>query len=247
MEPTDLYNKSKRNLAVFTAFLALVLFGRVTPEESGKLLGFKLAPEAIPTILFFVVAYLLYQFILARVVQRDDVRNQSLVKIDFLILTGFSTAVLFVYLGWYLPNLFGFALRDLFSIVSTVMTGAAAAYTFWRLSDFAKWRRDVLSLRKVSIAQRLKEPGWVLNFNSSHPQGKKAISFNDDGTIAEGRNSNEFKWKLERDQLVIIRENGDLQNRFTYIPATDRFISVDDPNAKGFKPQSIFRSGQGDT
>src|SRR5690606_8275299 len=78
MEPTDFYNRSKRNLAAFTSFFALILFGGVAPEEGTKILGFILAKDTLPAVLFVVVLYLLYQFILAISFQPDSIRKQQL-------------------------------------------------------------------------------------------------------------------------------------------------------------------------
>src|SRR5437868_7607193 len=57
---------------------------------------------------------------------------------------------------------------------------------------------------------------WVLNYNPTNPRGRKNISFNEDGTIGEGRNPNEYRWSYANDHLDIIRQNNDLQNRFKY-------------------------------
>jgi hypothetical protein len=43
MEPSELYNRNKRNLAIFAALLALVLVGGVKPEDQGELLGFRIS------------------------------------------------------------------------------------------------------------------------------------------------------------------------------------------------------------
>jgi TIR domain len=86
--------------------------------------------------------------------------------------------------------------------------------------------------------------GWILNFNPGSPNGRKKISFNSDGTIGQGRNKNEFKWQLTRDSiLTIYREDGSLQNKFSYDQSTNRFICINDRSAKGIRDQIIYREG----
>jgi hypothetical protein len=97
MEPTELYNHSKRNLVIFAAVLALALFGVVKVEGTVNQFGLTVVPNAVPTVLFFVVVYLLYQFVLASTFQHDDVRRRT--RIDFASTAGFSSFVLLGYLG----------------------------------------------------------------------------------------------------------------------------------------------------
>lgn len=83
--------------------------------------------------------------------------------------------------------------------------------------------------------------GWILNFNPEIFTGRKLISFNSDGKIGEGRNSNEYTWSMVGDELEIRRQNGDLQNRFRFDRQGNKFISTNHPDAKGIKDQFIFR------
>jgi hypothetical protein len=84
--------------------------------------------------------------------------------------------------------------------------------------------------------------GWILNFNPASTRASKRISFNDDGSIREGKNKNEFRWQISSDLLAIYRENGSLQNKFRYDEETNRFICINDSNAKGIKDQIIYYS-----
>ena len=80
---------------------------------------------------------------------------------------------------------------------------------------------------------------WMLNFNPKSENKKKEISFNRDGTFGEGRNKNEHTWKTEGDVLEIVRENGDLQNRFTFEKTRKIFVCTNEPHAKGIQNQTI--------
>jgi hypothetical protein len=89
--------------------------------------------------------------------------------------------------------------------------------------------------------KKLFEPGWILHFNSASPKAVKDISFNADGTIGNGRNHNEDRWRIANGALAIIRPNGDIQNIFRYDPHSNMFLCTNDRNARGYKNQTIFK------
>lgn len=83
---------------------------------------------------------------------------------------------------------------------------------------------------------------WVLVYNPSNPKGRKNISFNEDGTIGEGRNHNEWRWSYANDHLDIWMKDNRLHNRFKYDPPSGRFHSTNDLEAHGLvKSQVIFQ------
>jgi hypothetical protein len=43
--------------------------------------------------------------------------------------------------------------------------------------------------------------------------------------------------------LTIYREDGSLQNKFSYDQSTNRFICINDRSAKGIRDQIIYREG----
>jgi hypothetical protein len=67
-----------------------------------------------------------------------------------------------------------------------------SVFVLLRGAEWANWRREAIVLREATIEQRLKISGWLLNYNPKLPNKIKPISFNDDGTIGDGRNPNEF-------------------------------------------------------
>lgn len=243
MEPSDLYNKSKRNLAVFTAFLALVVFGSVAPEENAKIIGFKLDPGAVPTVLFFVVMYLLWQLVLARYFLSDDVRGRLLMRLDFGILVTASVLSLCYFLWAFVPQMPSVdEAKVLF--FTTLLLSVILTYAVYRSTELLKWRREAQSLRQRTLADRLREPGWMLHYNPGSEKALKPISFEEGGRIGQGQNSSEHRWSLEGNMLTITREGGELQNVFRYEPSIDQFRSVADPHAKGIQGQTIFRISQ---
>jgi hypothetical protein len=242
MEPTEHYNRSKRNLAIFAAILALVLFGGLTAKDGGSFFGFNVRPEVIPTVLFFVVFYLLYQFFLARLFQHDEIRSRTSIWIDFYIIAGFSLVVLVGYLIFYLlRQIVELTPLALVAVLLLALVSALVTLALIRWNDLAKWRREAFALRKSMLTQRLKEPGWILNYNPKIPGRTKQISFEDDGSIGEGRNDNEFKWNLVNDQLDIIAKDGALHNSFAYEADTDQFKATRPERKYKIEGQVIYR------
>jgi hypothetical protein len=108
--------------------------------------------------------------------------------------------------------------------------------------DLSVWPK-LLSSSDQLLYARLLIGGWTLNFNPAvrSPRAHKKISFNTDGTVGEGRNRNEFNWKISNGLLEIYKEDGLLQNKFRYDESTDRFVCTNDPDARGIKNQIIYR------
>lgn len=244
MEPTELYNRSKRNLFIFATVLALLLVGGTSAPQAGAVFyGFNARPEYIPSVLSLVVLYLLFQFFLARNFQPDTIRNRT--KVDFWVTAGFSIFVLFGYLTIYLrPLIVGLSPSVWATLLLIVVTSGLAGFTLLKWSDLQKWRRETFSLRRSSLEQRLKEPGWTLNYNPQRPGKTKPISFNDDGTIGEGHNDNEHRWRLTDDRLDIYASNGELQNSFDYDAATDQFKATRPERKFAIEGQVIYRQPQ---
>jgi hypothetical protein len=242
MEPTQLYNHSKRNLLVFAVILALVLFRGIEATNSAQLFGFKVRPEVLPTALFFVVGYLVYQFFLARTFQADELRNRTWLWLDFAITTGFASVVLLGYLILYLfYQVLGFGLSAGLVILPIVVSAVAVVFVLSRSAEWVKWRREAIDLRAATIEPRLKEPGWILNYNPKIQGGTKQISFNDDGSIGEGKNPNEHSWRLVGNKLEILNADGERQNLFQYDPSTDQFKSLGRAKAFNIEGQYIYR------
>lgn len=100
---------------------------------------------------------------------------------------------------------------------------------------------NLLKLRtNASVPSLLKNHRWILYHNPKLGR-KKEISFLDNGQIGEGGNQNETVWSLRGDELIIHRQNGDLQNRFKYDPSSHKFVCIKDTNAKGLEDQYIQR------
>lgn len=248
MEPSDLYNKSKRNLVVFAALLLLVVVGGVEPQDQAQLLGFRIkSPDLVPVALLLVTAYCVYQFCFAWLLQPEESRRR--LRYDFPIIVGMAAVFVAIYVILdAIPRLSELGLG--YTVYGGVVALAfSVAYVTWRSMQISKWRREVLALRRRSLESRVLDQHWTLEFDPKRKR-TKAIEFRQGGEVGEGCNDNEHSWSLEGRTLVISRANDELQNRFEYDEKSDRFVSTDDAEAdavrRGFRGQSIFGSGPPD-
>jgi hypothetical protein len=247
MEPSELYNRNKRNLGLFAALLIIVVLGGIRPEDQGQFFGFKIAaPDLVPVGIWCVTIWCLYQYWFGWTLQADALRSR--IRFDFYITAFLAVVAILAYVAFDLAPLLikmgtGFLLLLL---VAVVVVAVVVAYALYRTAELKKWRLEAFSLRKSTIRERLEEPGWVLNFNAKHPKGFKAIEFLEGGAVGQGRNDNEYQWELDGQDLVIRRHDGTLQNRFRYDETTDQFVSTDDREAdavkRGNTGQYIYRS-----
>jgi hypothetical protein len=201
--------------------------------------GFHVANEALPTVLFSITVYLLYQYWIAWSFQTDSLKKK--IQHDFFV-TVVPTAIVIAY---YLYVSLGDKIAVLASnapIAAAIgAIGGAAAFWMWQAARLRASRLENVSLRSRTIKDRLFENGWKLNFNPRLAQGTKPISFKKDGTIGDGQNNNESRWRWDGDALELIRADGSVHNRFEYDPDTDRFISNQPSAVHSIRGQFIHR------
>lgn len=246
MEPTAIYNKSKRNLAVFAGLLALVLFGGIEPKEKEaiSLLPFHITrPDAVPHVIFPIVAYCAYQYYLSWTYQSEQIQKKTRIDFYFILSLSIGAICYYIFVHW-LPSITED--RQVFiTLVAIITTSISAVSVFFLFGRVKALRDRLFAVRRETIADRIVESGWILNFNPKHPKGRKAISFKPEGEIGTGRNQNEHTWKIANGHLEIWKENGDLQNRFLYDEENDRFVSTNEPEAdaikRGIRDQEIYR------
>lgn len=237
VEPTSLYTKSKRNVLLISAVLFLIVLGQVRLTEKASSLPVSIDnPEYVPHILFAVEAFLIYQLWFSWELQRSV--SSRLLTVDFIVTCIISAASLFTYAQHYLPLL---TANIPFSLVSILIGAAGFAALLYASAELVKRRGIIDRLRTTFLRERLFEAGWIMNFNQQAPNGKKEISFNQDGTVGAGRNANEDRWEWIGRNLKLIRADGSLQNIFVYDPRNDQFTSVPDSSAKGLPDQIIYR------
>ncbi|HWA13643.1 MAG TPA: hypothetical protein VHA15_11160 [Burkholderiales bacterium] len=79
---------------------------------------------------------------------------------------------------------------------------------------------------------------WVLVFNPPHRL--KPITFMPDGTVGEGRNNNEYMWRVSGDKLELVQADGRVHSRFAFNQRTTSFLHTNDADTLSIRGQYII-------
>ncbi len=140
---------------------------------------------------------------------------------------------------------FGRISSDYFTLVAAFITVAVATISSGLLNKAILELARKRLTSKIRIEERLisalLKGRWVLDFNPKKTNGKKFISFSDDGTIGLGRNNNENAWRLNSGLLEILSSDGKVFSRFKYVENEDCFLHTNDTDTLSIKGQRIYR------
>lgn len=105
------------------------------------------------------------------------------------------------------------------------------------IGPFRWWRAS----RKIKSILRGRRFVFVFN-----PEGRrrKVVTFNADGTIGEGQNNNEHRWKVRRGRLEIYGADGVLYSSFRHDPVSGKLIHTNEPNTRSIRNQSFDIMGE---
>ncbi len=105
----------------------------------------------------------------------------------------------------------------------------------------------VIALQWVFVYQRPRVPvqdelrdivtSSIFRLFFNPPNRSKPITFEPDGSIGAGRNSNEYTWRVTQSQLEILHEDGRVYSRFSYDPRTASFIHTNDADTHSTRNQ----------
>ena len=246
MEQT--YRKSRRNLALVTGLLLLVLFVELEPvtENSFQLFPFHLKnPDLLPHILAVVSLYLMYNTSIAWGILRASSGRHRLEAVDFRMSITAPAIVLAIYIySKVVPPaqeilssiVSGFSLSAIAAAIIAALSGALAVIATISSAKIRELRtvRIHLTVREQLIHE-LTNQDWLLFFNPKNRHARKIINFSKDGEIHEGRNENEHSWHLDQSELVITKKDGSLQNRFYFDETDCVFKSTNDSKADALK------------
>lgn len=93
------------------------------------------------------------------------------------------------------------------------------------------------SMSDDAIKEVLIDNEWSMCFRP--PDGKKRISFKENGEVGRGKNNNEHKWSVNDGVLEIFTDKDIIHNKFWYSPAKSKFLAVDSPDIRAFLGQYI--------
>lgn len=92
---------------------------------------------------------------------------------------------------------------------------------------------------EANILHAIKDRRFNFVFNPKTGQSK-TLTFLDNGSIGEGRNSNEWRSKIENGLLEILDANGRLYSRFTFVPHTTSFHHTNEQVTQSIKGQYLI-------
>lgn len=257
LEPSDSYIKQRRAVIIASGLLAIAtIVGIDTPNGEQSLFPFKLKDsKALAPILALIAFYNSYLFILNWGLQIKTIREKLSIKNDFRITLAISSASILTYFaslipiptfGWiaaptnHIFSLPGGAAEIFISVISGVVVFFASGPVFNSLQTRLNAKLFEKASRQEKIQKALVRSGWVLNFNFSHPRGKKQIEFMPDGEIQKGKNNNETTWRLRDGFLELLNIKSQVHSRFIYVESENRFLHTNDEDTLSLKPQEIY-------
>lgn len=107
----------------------------------------------------------------------------------------------------------------------------------------------VIALRWALVYQRPRVPAhdelrdmvissvFRLFFNPPHQS--KPITFEPDGSVGAGRNSNEHSWRIQNSELELVQQDGVVHSRFAYDPRTATFFHTNATDTHSIRNQYI--------
>jgi hypothetical protein len=113
--------------------------------------------------------------------------------------------------------------------VSGVGAAASADLRFARINDAVTFQLN------ETILGAILQNTYRLTFN---PETKKSklVTFSPDGTVKEGRNDNEYQWRVVNGRLEFLNKAGEVYSRFVYDPGSRTFVhtnETDTPSIRG--------------
>jgi len=107
-----------------------------------------------------------------------------------------------------------------------------------RESRFTPWNNQILKQLGDEIVKFLLGHQLKLIFDPTTGRSK-TITFLEDGSIGEGRNQNESKWRVSDGRLEILEDSNVVHSRFIFVATTKSFHHTNDPDTRSIKGQSI--------
>lgn len=253
MEPSDSYYKTKRAFLLFVGCLLLAIFvGFKISDNTQRIsvLPFSLEkPQYLSAIFAVLVVFYLFQFALQWAAQKAEVQVNQFHRIDFLTSVSIGVVSLICFAAQILyENIQAFSLvfdkpetKVILAIVSAALGAASSSFILEVSTSIGRWikgtaRKEDEALFTIAVSGR-----WMLYYNPENQMVKKVITFLDNGSIGEGKNENESSWRVRNELLEILNSHDQIFSRFTYIPASERFVHTNDPDTLSIRSQTISR------
>lgn len=225
--PTDIYYKSRRFTVVVSFFLSLTIYGGAYLPEDGVICQIKLAtPEYLPIIVTIILMYSIWEYFASWYVQKPEVRDGFINIIDCFF-TGLISISPLSSIFYKFPSF-------CFWVIYIILL-ALWVFSFFPLVIFL-YNNTVR--KNKAIGEILLDKKWNLSFDPIRAKNKN-IAFLEDGNIAEGKNNNEFTWRIQRGLLEILNRDGIIFSRFRYNKDKKQFEHTNDEDTLSRRNQII--------
>lgn len=255
----DTYLKAKRYLVFFSGALLLSVFVGFAASEQNALLGWKISdPHLVSVVLYFAVGYYLAQLALFWDAQPQPAKVRLQHSFDYWL----SVAIGFIAL-YSLPvrltlHPLGMPIQDVeptdlllqwptVASLAVLPVVCAVPYRLVLRPSIKKNQKDVAA-KEVSTTDLILANHWRLVFNptlysrSGGAQGSKEIVFQPDGSISEGRNDNEYSWRVNAGFLEILKADGKtIQSRFKVEDNGERLQHTNESDTVSLRDQYLVR------
>jgi hypothetical protein len=105
-------------------------------------------------------------------------------------------------------------------------------------SKYAAFNRGILDRQTNELERFLTGNLFKMYFNPTADK-IKIIGFDPAGSIREGRNDNEFGWRVRGGRLEILQSDGNVHSRLVFVPSDRSFQHTNDPDTRSLMNQRI--------
>jgi hypothetical protein len=109
-------------------------------------------------------------------------------------------------------------------MVAAAVIAGGAVVCGWLFGP-VRWWRDGRRIRKMILSGRYFRFVYRPGENKS-----KIVTFEADGRVGEGRNSNENTWRTHRGRLEIFAQDGGIYSRFMFDSVSGNLVHTNDPD-----------------
>jgi hypothetical protein len=96
----------------------------------------------------------------------------------------------------------------------------------------------IIAETEDAIRFALRDETYELVFNPKTGKSK-LITFQDNGTIGQGRNGNENTWRISGGRLELLNDRAEVYSRFFLLPDKRSFHHTNDPDTRSIKGQYL--------
>ena len=107
---------------------------------------------------------------------------------------------------------------------------------------FREINARVIAAEELKLRQIVTRTDYKFVFNPETGRSKR-LTFKENGEIGEGRNDNEYKWRIKDGQLEVIHKEGHIYSRFLLVPGSRNLHHTNDTDLPSIKGQYLEATG----